>query len=50
MQHEGHMQGTERKGIERELDDENSESAELSGVKKESRLLLSDRLCKGDAD
>jgi hypothetical protein len=31
----GHMQTTETKGEEMELDDENSGSAEFSGVKKE---------------
>jgi hypothetical protein len=44
MQHGGHMQSTEKKGLEWKLDDENSESAEFLGVKKESRLLLRNKL------
>jgi hypothetical protein len=44
MQHGGHMQTTEMKGVEGKLDDENSGSAEFPGVKKESRLLLRDKL------
>ena len=38
------MQGAETKGLGRKLDDENSGSAEFPGVKKESRLLLRDKL------
>jgi hypothetical protein len=38
------MQGAETKGLEGKLDDENSGSAEFPGVKKESRLLLRDKL------
>jgi hypothetical protein len=34
MQRGGHTQTTEMKGVERKLDDENSGSAEFSGVKK----------------
>jgi HSP20 family molecular chaperone IbpA len=37
MQHEGHMQTTETKGLEEKLDDETSGSAEFSGVKEEGR-------------
>jgi hypothetical protein len=35
MQHGGHMQCTETKGLEEKLDDETSESAGFSGIKKE---------------
>ena len=38
------MQSTETKGLEEKLDDETSASAGFSGVKKESRLLLRDKL------
>jgi hypothetical protein len=38
------MQGDETKGLDGKLDDENSGSAEFPGVKKESRLLLRDKL------
>ena len=38
------MQGAETKGLEGQLDDENPGSAEFWGVKKESRLLLRDKL------
>ena len=38
------MQGAETKGLEGKLNDENSGSAEFSGAKKESRLLLRDKL------
>jgi hypothetical protein len=38
------MQGAETKGLEGKLDDDNSGSAEFPGVKKESRLLLRDKL------
>ena len=44
MQRGGHMQTTEIKGVEGKLDDENSGSAEFWEVKKESRLLLRDKL------
>jgi hypothetical protein len=44
MQHGGHMQGAETKGLEGKFDDENSGSAEFWGDKKESRLLLRDKL------
>ncbi len=44
MQRGGHMQTTEMKGVERKLDDEHSGSAEFSGVKKEWRLSLRDKL------
>jgi hypothetical protein len=44
MQRGGHMQTTEMKGVEGKLDDENSGSAELAGVKKERRLPLRDKL------
>jgi hypothetical protein len=43
-QREGHLQGTELKGLEVDLDDENSGSAEFSGGVKESRLLLRNKL------
>ena len=38
------MQSTETKGLEENLDDETSVSAEFSGVKKEWRLSLRDKL------
>ena len=38
------MQGTETKGLEWNSDDEDPGSAEFSGVEKESRLLLRDKL------
>ena len=38
------MQTTEMKGVEVKLGDENSGSAEFSGVKKEWRLPLPDKL------
>ena len=44
MQHGGHMQSTETKGLEENLDDETSVSAEFSGVKKEWPLSLRDKL------
>jgi hypothetical protein len=34
MQHGGHMQGTETKGVEERLGDETSGSAGFSGIKK----------------
>ena len=37
------MQSTETKGLEENLDDETSVSAEFSGVKKEWRLSLRDK-------
>jgi len=43
MQRGGHMQTTEMKGVEGKLGDENSGSAEFSGVKKEWRLPLRDK-------
>jgi hypothetical protein len=44
VQRGGHMQTTEMKGVEGKLDDENSESAEFSGVKREWRLPLRAKL------
>ena len=44
MQRGGHVQTTEMKGVERKLDDDNSGSAEFSGVKKEWWLSLRDKL------
>jgi hypothetical protein len=44
MQHGGHMQSTEMKGLEEKLDDGIPVSAGFPGVKKESRLLLRDEL------
>jgi len=44
VQCRGHLQGTELKGLEMDLDDGNSGSAEFSGVVKESQLLLHDKL------
>jgi len=38
------MQATETEGLEGKLDDENSGRAEFSGVEKESRLLLREKL------
>jgi hypothetical protein len=35
MQHGGHMQSAETKGLEEKLDDENSGSADFSGAKNE---------------
>jgi hypothetical protein len=43
MQHEGHMQSTETKGVEEKLDDETSGSAGFSGIKKKELLLLKDK-------
>ena len=37
------MQGTETKGLERKLDDENSGNAGFSGIKKRDLLLLRDK-------
>jgi hypothetical protein len=44
MQRGDHMQSTEMKGVDWKLDGETSGSAEFSGVKKESRLLLRNKL------
>jgi hypothetical protein len=44
MQHGGHMQTTEMNGVEGKLNDENSGSAEIPGVRKEWRLPLRDKL------
>ena len=43
MQHGGHMQNTETKGLEEKLDDETSVSAGFSGIKKRDLLLLRDK-------
>jgi hypothetical protein len=43
MQHGGHMQSTETKGLEEKLDDETSVSAGFSGIKKWDLLLLRDK-------
>jgi hypothetical protein len=40
VQLEGHIQSTERKGLGRKCDDENSGNAEFSAVRRESWLLL----------
>ena len=44
VQDGGHMQCTETKDLEETLDDETSVSAEFSGVKKDWRLPLRDKL------
>jgi hypothetical protein len=44
MQRGGHMQTAEIKGVEGKLDDDNSGSAELPGVKNEWRLPLRHKL------
>jgi hypothetical protein len=44
VQRGGHRQTTEIKGVEGKLDDETSGSAGFSGVKKEWRLALRDKL------
>src|ERR1700674_5125590 len=43
MQHGGHMQSTEPKGLEERLDDETSASAEFSGIRKRDLPLLRDK-------
>jgi hypothetical protein len=43
VQHGGHMQSTETKGLEEKLDDETSVSAGFSGIKKRDLLLLRDK-------
>jgi hypothetical protein len=43
MQHGGHLQSTETKGLEEKLDDETSVSAGFSGIKKRDLLLLGDK-------
>jgi hypothetical protein len=43
MQHGGHMQSTEKEGLEERLDDETSGSAEFPGIKKRDLLPLRDK-------
>ena len=43
MQHGGHMQSTEKEGLEGRFDDETSGIAEFPGIKKRDLLLLRDK-------
>src|SRR5712671_7125059 len=45
MQHGGHMQSTETKGLEEKLDDETSASAGFSGIKKMGLYYSETNLC-----
>src|SRR6266478_7792084 len=45
MQHGGHMQSTETKGLEEKLDDETSASAGFSGIKKMGLYNSETNLC-----
>jgi hypothetical protein len=45
MQHGGHMQGAETKGLEEKLDDETSVSAGFSGIKKRTYYYSGINLC-----
>src|SRR5438309_5935824 len=45
MQHGGHMQTTETKGLKEKLDDEISASAGFSGIKKRTYYYLEINLC-----
>ena len=43
MQHWGHMQGTEMKGLEEKLDDGNRTSVGFPGIETRDLLLLRDK-------